>query len=410
MISKIIALIIALIFIIASPVYGAIVTPETPVSFGKGTGTSIQISTPEELNEVIARIPSVETYLTNDNILEVDPDFRSFTMVEIGGSDTTTQNFYYSEGERLCRLITSTNEHVLEMCFGTDALYYHVVGEMIEEELIFGSYDNSSSYNSDDFREGERTRRTFDIEVYYSSKQVLFKYNDFDIYDEVASSYDMSRSRPVYELREVDEEDSEARILNGVLKAMEDCFGIWMSPETISEDEIKEKLQTLTEEEAMVERYTIEFVNELSSAWVDEITTANSANTQYIIGLSGFITNMDKYFDQSAGNYYIFASGEDNRKEYFSTFGVSTSYYVSNNLDVRLTFSGEQVMVEQEWYLSPSTASQTITLETVTKIKDLGNTVCEVGDDAKIDTAYNVFGKAIRGVFEEMVAEEGGNN
>ena len=408
MISKIIALIIALVFIIASPLYGAIVTPENPVSFGAGGGKSELINTPEELNEVIKKIPALETYLTNDSVLEVDPEFKPFTMVESGSSTKTNTGYFYQESERLCRVKKSINDHVLEMCFGTDALYYHVVGEMIEEELVYGTYDGSTGYNGSDFREGERTRRTFDIEIYYSHEQTLIKYNDFDIYNEEVVSYDADRGRPTYQAK-TDVQDSETMIMNKVMEAMEACFGIWMSPETISDEEYVQKMEGLSEEEAAIEMLTIEFVNTLSSAWVDEIANANSGNTQYLVGLSKFIVALDDYF-WSESNYFVFDASEENQKEYFGTFGVSTTYYTSHTLNARLTFNGEQAMVNQEWYLSTVNSSEVIELKTLTKIKNLGNTVCSVGDDAKIDTAYNVFGAALRGVFQELVAEMEGNN
>ena len=133
MISKIIALAIALVLLASAPIYGAIVTPSTPIEFGVGDGTSIVVETPEDLQKVIASIPDINSYLETEDMTELNPDFQSLTMVENGYGQTVTPSMAWMEIEnssgetetvRVYRETITTTSHVLEIAFGVSGVYY----------------------------------------------------------------------------------------------------------------------------------------------------------------------------------------------------------------------------------------------------------------------------------------------
>ena len=126
MVKKIIALSIAFVLMLAAPMYDVITAPPaSPVNFGAGDGTSLVIESPEKLSELLSSIPSVETYLQTEDMTTVIENFKSFTMTEDGFSKQTET---YKMSTEIKETETFT-EHVLEMCFAVDALYYHAVGQ-----------------------------------------------------------------------------------------------------------------------------------------------------------------------------------------------------------------------------------------------------------------------------------------
>ena len=164
MVKKIVALSIAFVLMLAAPLYDVITAPPaSPVDFGAGDGTSLVIESPEKLNELLSNIPNIETYLETNDMTTVNQNFKSFTMVEDGFSKQI-QKFGSRETE-------TYTQHVLEMCFAVDALYYHAVGETRVTE----SLKNDDGY----VKSAERTTTEYDMEIYYSKDKVLLKLNSF---------------------------------------------------------------------------------------------------------------------------------------------------------------------------------------------------------------------------------------
>lgn len=398
MVKKIIALSIAFVLMLSSVLYGTIDFTNSPVQFGKGDGTDTVIESPEELEQLLNNIPSVKDYFTNESMTVKNPNFQTFTMVEEGGGKTLNTNFAMLGAEKVIVDNESDLYHVLEICFADDAVYYHCEGETVNTQTYFACTPNNSRGS---FKSAARVVTSFDIEIYYAKDVMMIKYNDYDIKAEKAGD-DSGRW-------EADEEKFDAMTL-AIFDALEECYGKWMQVKELTESEMA-GIAGLPQQEAEIESMIIMYCNEFSSAWVDNIVSSTENNTRYITLLSGFINgNLDTAFDKIDSTYYL-KSGSETRASYLSSLGISPLAFNFENSDANATFNvnSDVITVEQVWDLFPkSNASSDASLDCVTTFKNIGNTKVSL-KDAEYSSVYDVFGDAIRDVFEDMMAG-GGNN
>lgn len=394
MVGKIIALAIAFILMLAVPLYDVITKPASPVEYGAGNGESQVIEDPEQLQELLNNIPNVDAYLENANILDVYPDFKSFTMVESGFARTTTTTSYSDSNTES----VSEKNHILEMCYAENALYYHAVGKMTEKETV--SVYNEASGNTN-YESGTRTITSYDIEIYYSSELVMVKFNAFDILQEELV---VDESSLLVTYREVEEEEG-ALSTSRVLETYEKCFGQWMELKTPTEEELMTKFEGMSEEEMQIE-YTVYMLCEtFSTAYIDDINASNQLNAQYLVSLSNFLTdNIDTAFEKT-GNLYDLKSDEETKIAYLGALGLEGGYKEdTSSADASFTVNSTEVGVSQECVVYTD-YGRTVEMETFTSFKNVNNTVANV-KNADVKTVYDTLHDPFSDLIKEYMEEQ----
>jgi len=422
MISKIIALAIAFLLLISAPIYNAIANQPGPVSFGAGEGESKVVATAEDLNTLLTNIPAVGEYLESDAVLEAD---ETFTMVENGTNSVTSGRYEWKvleEGEDsvyVCVETTQSMSHVLEMYFATNCVYYHCIGESAETTDTYGTETDSEgniNVRYDDYCGGERTTRSYDIEIFYSKDKTLIKYNDFDILTEERETDSMSAYEKV---DGVEIAEGTNITLEDIVEAVSKTFGKWMSPDAVDggfEEDNLPPAPTDPDDEAAVDAYlesmldmmAIEFVNMFCQLWNTEIENSTQMNTQYLTGLAGFlVANQETHFDKF-GDYYKLDSDEEEKKlAYFSSIGVSSYVFDLKNSYVNVGFelNTDEVSIDQEIRLRPEKEhGQEIYITTNTILKNVGNTVVSV-EDITVQTVYDAYKDPIKELFRPMMEQ-----
>ena len=412
MISKIIALVIALLFMIASPVYDVIANPQQPVSFGAGDGESVVIQDTAELQKLLSNIPSIEEYFVNENIKDVYPDLKSFTFVENGSGTTITsgkKNKYNEETEKyewVWEEAETTVDHVLEICFAYDAVYYHVVGETIVETEVYGTTENDNNINANwqDVRGGERQTTSYDVEMYYSKDSKLLKYNDYGIKFEEKTGADR------WKTVEIAEDDLERQMVVKLVGALSELYGEWMEPKAMTEEEMANKLANLTEEEQQIEAIVLMFCEEFSNTWIDGIRQSNESNMAYIVSLSSFLVgDVDTNFNKS-GDRYTLKDTEESKTAYLTALNASP--YVFNfetcQTVVGFNVNSNKVTVAQNIRLNAKQSNgPKQNIATLTTISNVDNTV--VAADGEVSTVYDLFAPILRDIVIDMYAKENDN-
>ncbi len=396
MVKKIVALSVALVLMLASVFMGELDLSgldKSPVKFGAGDGTSKVIETTQDLEELLSNIPDIEDYLENDSILNVNGNFKPFTMVETGTSKDLTAIPTYVEGSEKVRITETSRKHTLEICFTNTAVYYHAIGEMVNGEKIA-----DQMYSTPD--SGEATITTYDIEIYYSADLVLVKYNDYKIESAVSNSYG---EWVVLNNNEVDQETAMA------LEMIGGCFGKWMNAETMSEEDFMASLAGLTETEMSMEYMVYQMCTMFSTEVVKGITTSTAGNTAYLKGLSTFITsNLDTMFDKNGNSKYVLKSSELADAAYLAAVGIPTTYINSYEADVGFNLNSDVVTVDQDFRINPS-ERRSMSVDIKTTFQNIENTVVTL-DDVKFETVYAVLGNSIRKMMEEEMPGNGGTN
>ena len=420
MISKIIALAIAFLLLISAPIYNAIANQPGPVSFGAGDGESKVIVTAEDLNTLLTNIPAVSEYLESDAVLEAD---ETFTMTENGTNSVTSGKFEWKvleEGEERVRVYTETTQtmsHVLEMYFATNCVYYHCIGESAEATDSYGTDgEDNTNIRYDDYCGGERTTRSFDIEIFYSKDKTLIKYNDFNI---ITEERDNDSPNAYEKVDGVEIQEGTNITLEDIVKAVSKTFGKWMSPDAVDggfdEENFPAEPTDPNDEDAinayldaMLDMMAIEFVNMFCQLWNTEIENSTQMNTQYLTGLAGFlVANQDTHFNK-VGDYYELDSDKTEKKlAYFGSIGVSSYAFDLQSSDVSVGFelNTDEVSIDQEIKLySKNQSGQRISITTNTILKNVGNTVVSV-EDITVQTVYDAYKDPIKDLFRPMMEQ-----
>ncbi len=413
MIGKIIALVIAMLFLVAAPVYGSIANPASAIDFGAGDGESEVIATADDLKAVLESIPALGDYLDNESILDVNENFKSFTMVEDGYSRQESKghsSFDDDQDDETRKIDTYTitqltNSHVLEICFAVEGLYYHVVGEI---ETLVTHYEDSDCTDT-----VGRTKnvKSFDAEIFYSSEEILLKYNDYDIKDYV--TYGVHED---WEVVEPDLEKESDRTQQKSLEMVEKVFGKWMEvevPEQFADvdleagPDIDPNLPPEEQYKVMIDFSVLVFCNTFSTIWIDEITTSTEINCNYLRNLSNFITGSLATAFNNSGNSYTLKSGDDAAVEYLTGIGIPSDAYDIGYSDAYCSFNVNSTDVTLTQYADLDSAGNGNgwSMYTVTTFKNVNNTVAGV-KDADVDTVYNTFYEPVKALMEELMAEE----
>ncbi len=378
MVKKIVALSIAVLLMVASICFGMAPKEEMPIIFGEGDGESKVIESSEGLQELLNSVPSMGDYLEYSSILEADPTFKPFTMVENGDSEERTSN----QSKR--------RRHVLEICFTETAVYYKCIG----------SYTTESYTSQDENGDGnEKSVISYNIELYYSKDLILVKYNDYDIENSV---YSADKGRWVKK----DGDDSESELVEKTLDTLSKCFGKWMKAETFTEEELMNKFSGMSEEEMAIEYMVYMLCSQVSEAYIEDITSSTDLNTQYLVNLSSFImSNLETSFDKN-GNDYSLKDTDEADAAYLAALGRAEGTYNSDISSAHIDFNlGSSVItVDQNVHISASNNSS-VYFDSETTFKNIGNTVVSLKDQ-KIKTVTEVLGSEFRKLFEEMMEEE----
>lgn len=402
MVNKIIALSIAFVLMLAAPMYDVITAPPaSPVDFGEGDGTSLVIESPEKLRELISSIPSIETYLQTDDMTTVNQGFKSFTMTEDGFSK---QIETYKTSSEVKETETYT-QHVLEMCFAVDALYYHAVGQT---RITNSLYNKSSDGEKSDFKSAERTTTDYDIEIYYSKSKVLLKFNDLEYLEEERLDGSSSYTK-------VNEDEEEMFSLSAQMSFLKKCKGKWLELKEYTEEELASKLGIdLTNPENMSEDAQIAYVaymysNEFAKANVESINQSNQMNVAYLAKLGGYIVEkLSSSFTERGGSFYYLNNDSATKNDYANAIVGSAVFGENNNADIEAEFNvgSTESSIYQQWELE--VGNREIEMETTTTFKNLDNTVVNL-KDKKITSVYDALKGAITDYLKEMSKEEANN-
>lgn len=402
MVKKIIALSIALVLMLAAPMYDVITAPPaSPVDFGAGDGTSLVIESPEKLNELLSNIPSIETYLQTEDMTTVNQSFKSFTMTEDGFSKQTETYKMSSE----IKEIETYTQHVLEMCFAVDALYYHAVGQTRVTNSLY--YKNSDGERSG-FKSAERTTTDFDMEIYYSKSKVLLKINDLEYLEE-------ERLDDFSDYTKVLADEEEAFSPSAQMSFLKKCKGKWLELKEYTEEELASKLGIdLTNPDSMTEDAQIAYVaymysNEFAKANIESINQSNQMNVAYLAKLGSYIVeNLSSSFTESSGNLYYLNNDSEAKNNYANAIVGASVFGENNNADIEAEFNvgSTESTIYQQWELE--VGIREIEMETTTTFKNLDNTVVNLKDQ-KITTVYDALKGAITDYLKEMSKEDANN-
>ena len=400
MVKKIVALSIAFVLMLAAPLYDVITAPPaSPVDFGAGSGTSLVIESPEKLNELLSNIPDIETYLQTNDMTTVNQNFKSFTMTEDGFSKQTQTQKMYSE----IKETETYTQHVLEMCFAVDALYYHAVGQTRVTNLL---YNTNSNGEKGEFKSADRTTTEYDMEIYYSKDKVLLKLNSMDYLEE-------ERLEGSNEYTKV-KEDDEMFSVSAQMSLFKKSEGKWLELKEYTEEELANKLGIdLSNPESMTEDAQYSYVaymyaNEFASANIEAINQSNQMNVAYLAKLGGYIVEkLGSSFTQSSDTYYL---NEDPavKNDYANAIVGANVFDENNNADIEAEFNvgSTESTIYQQWALK--NGNREIEMETTTTFKNLDNTVVNLKDQ-KITTVYEALKGAITDYLKEMSKEEANN-
>ena len=444
MISKIIALAIALVLMASAPIYSAVVTPSTPIEFGAGDGTSAVIADTADLSTLIASIPDINAYLGVDSITEVNPDFRTFTMVESGYGKTTIPTTRYvnvvnADGEeeyvRVYQENITTMSHTLEIAFGLNGVYYTCVGENTTETLNWELYDDYSDNRGSNIYSAEKSTTSYAFELYYTKNTILVKYNDFDITSaecgfENINVYDGNGPVIPYTnvvLTEEDDGYEEYKLQSATVTALSQCFGKWMRVDIPDENAVPEEpnyeeLGQMSEEEQMEYMVNVMvegLVTEYSTTVIQGFTQTHAQNQQYLAGLGAFMLTGAENF-MTLGNRHMLKENETARDAYLvAVIPNNARVFKINeyNSDVYFTTNDKTVDLIQVVNLTGRRDADTnrllteatATIETLTTFKNVGNTVATL-KDVEISTVFDVFKGPFGEMFREMMEEEAENN
>jgi len=397
MVKKIVALSIAFVIMLSSVLYGTIDFAElnSPLSFGAGDGENTVIENTAELEKLLKNIPSPTEYLSGTSILEGRPDFQTFTMVEEGGVKMTSSSKTYYEGD-LAKLETVKEiEHVLEICFAKDSVYYHVEGTNTDTS----TYRTESNGN---FLDASRTVQTYDADIFYSKDLIMIRFNEFGTKNEEKTSE--NGSWKAVETEEGDG-DFESILLTSFLGAIEDSKGKWMKLEMSDTDyDNMDMPENLTPEQQI--DFTVRtMVDMYSTMQAESIITTNEANVKYLTKLAGFITgeNVTACFDKVGGDY-VLKSNNAVKAAYLSlmleTNITEDRVYDSTRASASFNVESDVVTVLQD--AAYSVNGNSVDLYCETTFKNIGNTVVNV-KNADISTAYDIIGAPIKKVFEDMM-------
>ena len=399
MVKKIIALSIAFVLMLAAPMYDVITAPPaSPVNFGAGDGTSLVIESPEKLSELLSSIPSVETYLQTEDMTTVIENFKSFTMTEDGFSKQTET---YKMSTEIKETETFT-EHVLEMCFAVDALYYHAVGQTRVTNTL---YNKNSDGNKESFKSAERTTNDYDLEIYYSKDKVLLKFNELDYVEEerIDSESDFTK---------VKEEDGEVFSISAQMSFLKKCKGKWLELKEYTEEELAGKLGIdLANPESMSEDAQIAYAaymyaNEFARVNVESINQSNQMNVAYLSKLGGYIVEkLGTSFTERGSGFYYLKDDSAVKNEYANAIVGATVFGENNNADIEAEFNvgSTESSIYQQWELE--VGNREIEMETTTTFKNLDNTVVDLKDQ-KITSVYDALKGAITDYLKEMMKKE----
>lgn len=388
MVKKIVALSIAFVLMLAAPLYDVITAPPaSPVDFGAGDGTSLVIESPEKLNELLSNIPNIETYLETNDMTTVNQNFKSFTMVEDGFSKQI-QKFGSRETE-------TYTQHVLEMCFAVDALYYHAVGETRVTE----SLKNDDGY----VKSAERTTTEYDMEIYYSKDKVLLKLNSMDYLEE-----EKLEGSSNFTVKKEDKEEMFS--VSAQMSLFKKCEGKWLELKEYTEEELANKLgidlqnpDSMTED-AQYSYVAYMYANEFASANIEAINASNQINVAYLAKLGGYIVEkLQTSFTESGDTYYL-KHDSAAKNEYANAIVGATVFDENNNADIEAEFNvgSTESSIYQQWELE--NGNNKVEMETTTTFKNLNNTVVNLKDQ-KITTVYEALKGAITDYLKEMSKE-----
>lgn len=395
MIKKIIALSVSFVLMLASVLYGVIDFDNSPVSFGAGDGVAKVIETPAELQELLSNIPSLNDYLENEKITDVNPDFKSFTMIEDGKAETRKTSYPYRGGEYFYVLDKDVQEHSLEICFGIDSVYYHCIGSQSQQETTFESNDNQ---NHGDFVEGTRNVTSYDVEIYYSKDVVLVKYNDYSIKSEKQTSATPERFEEI---------ESDDPMQTAVLSAISESFGQWMRVEDradISDDD----MSSITDPNQMFDAMIYYYCDMFSEAWIANITQSTEGNVQYLVNLSDFITdNLDSCFRNSENNYTL-KDDEEVDAKYFAALGLNSSQfrYETSTAYAGFNLNSDTIVVDQEWNLDGRDNRTDVYADSSTTFRNIDNTMAAVKDAESVDSVYDVLSEPLKALLEQLMTED----
>ena len=440
MISKIIALAIALVLLVSAPVYSAVVTPATPVEFGAGNGTSATIANSEELSTLIASIPDINTYIGVDSIKEVNPDFRSLTMVESGYGKTTdptktTMKVKDPNGIEEYRPVYREDitmmSHTLEIAFAENGVYYTCVGENTTETILWEMDDHENKVWN--IFSAEKTTTAYAFELYYAKDTVLIKYNDFDTTNEdcgfASNIYEYNNEaqipyQPVV-LTEEDDDYEDYKLQTETEAALSKCFGKWMRVELPDENAVPEEpdweaIGNMSEEDQlqyMIDMQVQMLVAKFSTATIQSFTQTHAQNQAYLAGLGAFMLTGNLNF-KTLGDRHMLKDTADARDAYLAAVipTNATVFKMSEyNSNVYFTTNDSAVDLVQIVNLIPRSVEGrqmtdvTAVIETITTFKNVDNTVANL-KDANIDTVYNVFKEPFGEMLRNMMMEEAENN
>ena len=388
MVKKIVALSIAFVLMLAAPLYDVITAPPaSPVDFGAGDGTSLVIESPEKLNELLSNIPDIETYLETNDMTTVNQNFKSFTMVEDGFSKQI-QKFGSRETE-------TYTQHVLEMCFAVDALYYHAVGVTRETESV--------KTDSGDVTSAERTTTEYDMEIYYSKDKVLLKLNKIDYLEEEKKEGSSSFT--------VKEDKGEMFSISAQMSLFKKCRGKWLELKEYTPDELANKLGISAEDLSNPNNMSVDaqysyaaymYANEFASANIEAINASNQMNVAYLAKLGGYIVEkLQTSFTESGDTYYL-KDDSAVKNEYANAIVGATVFDEDNNDDIEAEFNvgSTESSIYQQWELG----NNKVEMEATTTFKNLNNTVVNL-QDQKITTVYEALKGAITDYLKEMSKE-----
>lgn len=428
MISKIIALVIAFVFILSAPIYTAIINSSNAVEFGAGDGVSAVIEDPEALQALLAAIPSVDIYKTCASITDLEgyEDFQAFTMVEDGFATNKTRNeyasYYDEEEERYIPAISETAEttsHILEVCFGVNSVYYHCKGEI---ETVVDYYERTEYDYQNPYIIGERTARTFDIELYYSENTVLVKYNDFYYTDEYRTSNDYYATWQPLVLTEDDKGYEDRVMRDKTVAILDSVWGVWLAPAELPDGFDAEAGpdvdENMTEDQILqiyMDYMVISFCATFTDLWTTEITNSTAINAAYLAALGGYISsNLTTSFTESFGTYSL----KDNEEiEYgyidalfgqdtSSVYQISSASSASDGLVVDFTVGSDEADIFQYIKLnSKNGTGNYITMCTRTTIKNVGNTVVSL-KNSDVQTIDEALGDALIELMTDLMSEE----
>ncbi len=402
MVKKIIALSVAFVLMLTSVLWGTVNVDKSPVQFGAGEGTSKVVESTADLEALLSNIPSVKDYLTNSSILDINANFKPFTMVETGKAVDEFKTTTTHEGEPVWKQTVSTREHSLEICFTATAVYYHAVGEMSSDENLWEKENLTSDYintSEEYYISGESTKTTYDIEIYYSSEVMLVKYNDYSIGAYTATERD--------EWVESTETSDDSFEMDAALNIVTSSFGKWMKVEQLEEGAMPDTMPDSTD--AMIDMLVQEFCYQFSTTVIDSITSSTEANTVYLAGLAGFIVGNSSTHFKKEGNSYKLKDGEYEENhgyddDYLTAIGVNPNYYKSASGSASYNLNSDIITVGQ--YISLSSGNRNQTIDTNTTFQNIDNTVVSLKDVA-INSVEDVLGAGFKKYLEENMPEGG---